>query len=208
MYSAHFLTPTALVVFFLSCTPRGEAGTSPFEVLSSSRRAPSHSSLWSLSTLKAWPRFVYDTAGGTDGPTRRDAHTNTRDWTHLCLTKRVVISTPPTFKLSGEKEQTRTVSSKANQSQDLYIIESVRGSIDTLFLELYRYRSQGEHISSRAVPSTCFEVLLLRELQESSKPEDGAKHNGPTRLRRKLLHNQCSVQAESLILKFKCWFTV
>lgn len=45
--------PTALVVFFLSCTPRGEAGTSPLDVLSSSLRAPSHSSLWSLSTLRA-----------------------------------------------------------------------------------------------------------------------------------------------------------
>lgn len=71
-----FLTPTALVVFFLSCTPSGEAGTSPFDVLSSSRRAPSHSSLWSLSTLKAWPRLVYDTAGGTDGPTSRHTHTH------------------------------------------------------------------------------------------------------------------------------------
>lgn len=120
MYSAHFLTPTALVVFFLSCTPRGEAGTSPFEVLSSSRRAPSHSSLWSLSTLKAWPRFVYDTAGGTDGPTRRDAHTNKRDWTYLCLTKRVVISTPPTFK-AFRRKRTDEDSIKQSQSKPGFI---------------------------------------------------------------------------------------
>lgn len=207
---AHFLTPTALVAFFLSCAPRGEAGTSPFEVLSSSRRAPSHSSLWSLSTLNAWPRFVYDTAGGTDGPTRgeRKTHTHTEldsqkfHQAHVSMTR-------PTFKISEEKGQTRTACSlRQRQAKPIqagiYTSPNLSEAASTLFLRLYSYRSQGEHIHSRAVPSTCFEVLLLRELQDSSQPEDGAKHNGPTRLRRKLLHNQHSVQVESLILEFKC----
>lgn len=125
----HFLTPTALVVFFLSCTPSGEAGTSPFEVLSSSRRAPSHSSLWSLSTLRAWPRFVYDTAGGTDGPTRRDKHMGT--CLHTFHQAYYFHSSNIRTFLDEKETDKDTVfvtiaSSKATQSQDLDITQSIR----------------------------------------------------------------------------------
>lgn len=168
----HFLTPTALVVFFLSCTPSGEAGTSPFEVLSSSRRAPSHSSLWSLSTLRAWPRFVYDTAGGTDGPTRRDIHMRTLLYTFQ--QKHIIISTAPISAICRRKRTDKdsvfvtTASSKATQSQDLDIIQSIKYNAlqQHFFNKLYSYRSQGERVRSKAVPSSCFGVLFLRELQE------------------------------------------
>lgn len=56
-----------------------------------------------------------------------------------------------------------------------------------------------KHVQSKVVPSSCFEVLLLRELQEGGQPADGARHNSPTRLRRKLLNNRCKVQVESLV---------
>lgn len=123
----YFLTPTALEVFFLSCTPSGEAGTSPLEVLSSSRRAPSHSSLWSLSTLRAWPRFVYDTAGGTDGPTKRDNHRRSFLHTfHQTYSHSSNIRGFYTKKTVTDSVFVTMASSKASQSHDLNTIQSIK----------------------------------------------------------------------------------
>lgn len=60
------LTPAEVMDFFLSRAARGDAGMSPFELELSSLCMFSHSSFCSLSRQL---RLVYDTTGGTEGPT-------------------------------------------------------------------------------------------------------------------------------------------
>lgn len=153
-------TPTVLEVFFLSCTPSGEAGTSPLEVLSSSRRAPSHSSRWSLSTLRAWPRFVYDTAGGTEGPTEGDILMLTLSFHGSWISEGVYM--------------------EQSQSKPWFKWQTILHKCDT--------EIQKPSYTDKLLPSSCFEMLFLREVQEGSRPADGAKHNS-SKWHRRMLPN-------------------
>lgn len=98
-----------------------------------------------------------------------------------------------------------TASSKATQSQDLDIDQSIKHN--TLQQHCFRsctaIEAKVSRYNAKLFPSSCCEVLFLRELQEGSQPADGARHNGPTSHKRKLLHNQCRAEAESLICTFK-----
>lgn len=193
----HFLTPTALDVFFLSCTPSGDAGTSPLDVLSSRRRAPSHSSLWSLSTLSAWPRLVYDTAGGTDGPTRRATHgiISVRSFTSVSTSAFIFqgrtksVTWPGECKAKSKPELFRFFFLSRTHHRVSHESNSTTQSWDTL--HSWRSFLLGFLIRSKAVPSSCVGRADLRELQVGSRPADGATDKWPHMTWRKLLHGHC-----------------
>ena len=71
----HALTLGTVVDFFLSGPTSGLTAISPLDptvvLLSLRETSLSQSSFCSLSTLFAWALFVYDTAGGIEGPTAK-----------------------------------------------------------------------------------------------------------------------------------------
>lgn len=63
------------------------------------------------------------------------------------------------------------------------MIQSVRFYILATTISFTHCRATEAKVSwykAKLFPSSCFEVLVLRELQESSQPADGGRHNGPT----------------------------